>query len=64
MLRNNNIPLLGIVFNGEENMASKKVILEMGQTTELGTLPQLHQLTATAIKKAANDIRLERSISL
>lgn len=63
-LKSNNIPLLGIIFNGSENKTSKEAILEIGQTVEIGTLPHIESLTVNSIKNAANEIRLERSITI
>lgn len=64
VLKQHKIPLLGVIFNGEENLASKKAILEQGQTTDLGTLPFISSINASTIKEAANEIRLERAITV
>lgn len=45
-LRSRNIPLHGVVFVGEENMDSQKIICEMGQTRCLGRLPLLLEINS------------------
>lgn len=63
-LKENNIPLLGIVFNGSENKESKEAILQIGNTIELGTIPELKNVDHNSIKIAANEIKLERAITI
>ncbi|MBL4707801.1 MAG: dethiobiotin synthase [Flavobacteriales bacterium] len=64
VLKANKIPLLGIIFNGKENKDSKKAILEIGNTIELGTLPHLEEVNYDSIKKAAHEIRLDRALTV
>lgn len=51
-LRSRAIPLLGIVFIGDENVESERIIVEMGKTRRLGRLPHLAQLTGDALRAA------------
>jgi dethiobiotin synthetase len=51
-LRSRGIPLLGIVFIGDENTESERIIVEMGHTKRLGRIPHLAQLTEGALRAA------------
>ena len=64
VLKSNKVPLLGIIFNGEENLASKQAILQIGNTEDLGTIPILKEINSNTIARAANEIRLERAIKV
>src|ERR1700752_1028196 len=44
-LRARNIPLLGVVFIGDESAESERIIAEMGHVRRLGRLPYLAPLT-------------------
>jgi dethiobiotin synthetase len=46
------IPLLGIVFIGDENAESESIIVEMGHTRRLGRLPHLAPLTGDLLRAA------------
>jgi len=51
-LRVRGIPLLGVVFIGDENAESERIIVEMGRARSLGRLPHLPQLTGDALRAA------------
>lgn len=51
-LRSRGIPLLGIVFIGDENAESERIITEMGQARRLGRLPRLTPLTGDVLRAA------------
>jgi dethiobiotin synthetase len=51
-LRTRGIPLLGIVFVGDENAESEHIIVKMGRTRRLGRLPHLAHLTAETLRGA------------
>ena len=51
-LRARGIPLLGIVFIGDENAKSERIIVEMGPARRLGRLPHLVQLTGDVLRVA------------
>ncbi|AOR81225.1 dethiobiotin synthase [Novosphingobium resinovorum] len=51
-LRTRGIPLLGIVFIGDENAESERIIIEMGHARRLGRLPHLAPLTGDVLRAA------------
>jgi dethiobiotin synthetase len=51
-LRARGIPLLGIVFIGDENVESERIIVEMGHARRLGRLPHLMPLTGDVLRAA------------
>lgn len=51
-IRARGIPLLGVVFLGEENADSEQIITELGCTRRLGRLPWLATLNAAALRAA------------
>src|ERR1700719_2366480 len=51
-LRTRNIPLLGVVFIGDESAESERIIVEMGHARRLGRLPYLAQLTGDMLRAA------------
>lgn len=51
-LRTRSIPLLGVVFIGEESAESERIIVEMGHARRLGRLPYLPQLTGDMLRAA------------
>ncbi|WMT72108.1 dethiobiotin synthase [Bradyrhizobium sp. Ash2021] len=51
-LRSRGIPLLGIVFIGDENAESERIIAEMGHARRLGCLPHLTPLTGDVLRAA------------
>lgn len=51
-LRTRGIPLLGIVFVGDENAESERIIVEMGRARYLGRLPHLAQVRGDTLRAA------------
>ena len=51
-LRTRGIPLLGIVFIGEEGAETERIIVEMGHVRRLGRLPYLAPLTGEMLRAA------------
>ena len=51
-LRTRGIPLLGVVFIGDESAESERIIIEMGHARRLGRLPYLPQLTGDMLRAA------------
>jgi dethiobiotin synthetase len=51
-LRNRLIPILGVVFIGEEHGDTQRIIQEIGGVCSLGRLPWLHSLTPRALRAA------------
>jgi dethiobiotin synthetase len=51
-LRARGIALLGVVFIGDENAESERIIVEMGHAQRLGRLPQLAPLTGGVLRAA------------
>lgn len=50
ILKNDNVKIKGILFNGEENLSSKKVILAMTGCKDLGTIPEAEILDKSFIR--------------
>jgi dethiobiotin synthetase len=51
-LRTRGIALLGVVFIGDENAESERIIVEMGRARRLGRLPHLAPLNADVLREA------------
>lgn len=58
ILKQNNIPLLGIIFNGEENSESEKLILDYSGARCLAKIPDLDPISKEEIRKKAALISL------
>ena len=59
-LRNRGIAIAGIVFIGDENQESERIIAELGQVRHLGRLPYLDPLTGPSLRAAfARHFRIE-----
>lgn len=58
LLKHKNIPCLGIFFNGEENPSTENFILNYSNLTCLGRIPPLKEISASAIKQLANELKL------
>lgn len=56
-LRARSIPLLGVVFNGNEDLSSESAILEFGKTRFLGRVKQEPVIDRAAIRKYAEEFR-------
>jgi dethiobiotin synthetase len=52
-LQNNNIPIKGIIFNGEENKATESIILSKTKVPFLGRIEHIEKLNKESIKKAS-----------
>lgn len=63
-LRDAAIPILGIVFIGDENIDSQQTILEFAQVVNLGRLPILNPLNHETLLNALDDKILMDSIRL
>lgn len=51
-LKQRDIPILGIVFIGDENKDSERTIVEMGNVHRLGRLPRLAEIGSASLEKA------------
>lgn len=51
-LRARDVPLLGVVFIGDENVESERIICKIGQSRRLGRLPLLASLTGETLRAA------------
>jgi dethiobiotin synthetase len=51
-LRNRHIPVFGIVFIGDENVETQRIIAEFGGVRSLGRLPQLPAVTPRGLARA------------
>ena len=51
ILKARNIPIMGIIFNGEKNQETQDVILSYSGIKLLGEVPQLRQINKNTIKK-------------
>jgi dethiobiotin synthetase len=59
-LRTRGIAIAGIVFIGDENQQSERIIAELGQVRHLGRLPYLDPLTGPSLRAAfARHFRIE-----
>lgn len=56
-LRHREIPILGIIFNGEENHATEELITKKTQIPSLGRIPHLDVTTPESIKYEAEKLR-------
>lgn len=56
VLKNNNLTLAGIVFNGDRNEASENFILNYSKVKYIAHIPSLQQLNKQEIKKIANSL--------
>jgi len=52
-LRNADIPIHGVIFNGKQNKATEAVIEKMGNIQILGRIEQMEEVNAENVKKAA-----------
>ena len=58
-LRDAAIPILGIVFIGDENIDSQATIIEFAGVPNLGRLPIIKELNRENLRKAMNEIRVD-----
>ncbi|MGB1031219.1 MAG: ATP-dependent dethiobiotin synthetase BioD, partial [Flavobacteriales bacterium] len=52
------IPIAGIVFNGERHLSSEKVILEMTKLPLLGHVSDMKDFHRASIKREAKNLRI------
>lgn len=57
-LKNYNIPVMGIVFNGDKDIYSKTYILDYSGAVELGHVPAYSHISKKTVTKAGNYITL------
>lgn len=57
-LKQHQIKVKGIIFNGEPNLESEKYILQYSQLTSLGHIPLLNELTKAKIKAIGEKLHL------
>lgn len=56
-LKNKGFNILGILFNGDENPATEKIILQLSKVPSLGTIPWCNELSKTFIEEQALRIK-------
>lgn len=56
-LNTRNIPILGIIFNGDENKATESIILKKSKLFNLGRIPFVEKVNSAFIKAQAQIIR-------
>jgi len=56
-LKNRNIPIKGILFNGEENKDTEHIILSKSGLVSLGRIPQMKTVNKAAIKEVAEQLK-------
>ncbi|ANQ47912.2 dethiobiotin synthase [Flammeovirga sp. MY04] len=56
-LKKRGLNLMGIVFNGENNQATKSIILKHADCPELFHLPQLESVNKETVQEVANNVR-------
>jgi dethiobiotin synthetase len=54
-LKHRGIPVFGIVFIGDENCETQRIIVKMGGFRSLGRLPWLQDITAAGLRQAFRD---------
>ncbi len=54
-LKNRELPILGIIFNGEPNVESEQVILNKSKLNCLGRIPNEYEISKELVKKYAHD---------
>ncbi len=57
-LKQNRIPIKGIIFNGDENQESEKYILNYGKVNHLGNIPTLKMLDKENIVEAGKRLKI------
>ncbi|RMG76126.1 MAG: dethiobiotin synthase [Bacteroidetes bacterium] len=56
-LKSNQIPVKGILFNGQENEESERIICQMSQLPHLGRIDEAEQINKEFIKKQAQKLK-------
>jgi dethiobiotin synthetase len=57
-LKNRNIPIKGILFNGDENKDTENIILSKSGLNNLGRIPTLKTVDKTSIKEIAEQLKV------
>jgi len=57
-LRSRGVPVMGVVFNGEELPDSERIIERMGEVRVLGRIPSLAEVTPETIRVAAQGLSI------
>jgi dethiobiotin synthetase len=57
-LKNRNIPIKGILFNGDENKDTENIILSKSGLNNLGRIPRLKTVDKTSIKEIAEQLKV------
>ena len=58
ILKARNIPIMGVIFNGEKNVESMEVILSYSGVPCLGEVPQLGEINAELVRKWGEQFRV------
>jgi dethiobiotin synthetase len=64
VLKQHNIPVVGILFNGENNPSSESFILAQTGLPKIGRIPELSEVTAASIQKIAAQLKPQLSLFL
>ena len=59
LLKANNILVLGVIFNGKENLSSEEFILNYSNIKCIGKIPEMKELTKEEIKKIADNLTID-----
>jgi dethiobiotin synthetase len=57
-LRSRNIPIKGIIFNGESTPASESIIIKQTGLNVIGSIPILNHVNQETIKEVCKNIKL------
>jgi len=63
LLKQRKIPIAGIIFNGEENISSEKIILEQTKLPLLGVIRMEESIDKKMIAKYASKINTQELLS-
>ncbi|WP_017257490.1 dethiobiotin synthase [Pedobacter arcticus] len=55
-LKSRNIPIKGIIFNGEPNQASESIIIKMTGLKVIANIPMLHKIDKESVKDATENL--------
>jgi dethiobiotin synthetase len=58
LLKQRNIPIKGILFNGNENKDTESIINEMTGIKALGRIDELEELKKSVINSVAQDLKV------
>ena len=59
LLKAANIPVIGVLFNGEENSETERIIVKQGKVKNLGRIPKLKELSPLVIQQIAATLKLD-----